>query len=340
MVSKRKRDTTAPFGGAENPSFPWGDNRYRLISLGPPGGVTELPGEDVSLGTREVLVSRYTLVFGEPGAGSRAFVEWWCGVLDREDGPRSWVLARGTPWGLECQRGPNPEVQDGGEKIRAAGAVSDPGEGSRLLADWAAGLPGPCTLVLRDFMSLGGKRALVLATSVRRVLEEGRCPELRFLIISTAEGVFMDLPERSGLWPLCQRYRFASWSKDEVARLAGGAGAQATGRPLVLEPPALDALWHHTGGQPLLVQDLLRRLRELRLTQTEPLTADQVEANAAQQRRFPPEKTQLWKGGLHDLLVSDPELARDFGSYVAGATLGPTRFPRADGSCRSSSRAG
>ncbi|MGH8566583.1 MAG: hypothetical protein ACREXU_00850, partial [Gammaproteobacteria bacterium] len=181
MASKRKRDRG-----------PWGDDRYRLIALGPPGGVTELPGEDVSLGAREALDSRYTLVFGERGAGSRGFVEWWCGVLDRKDGPRSWVLARGTSWGLECQSGSGPEVQDGGEKLRAAGEASDPGEGSRLLEDWAARLPGPCTLVIRDFMSLGEERALVLATSLRRIIEGGRCPELRFLIISTGECVFMD----------------------------------------------------------------------------------------------------------------------------------------------------
>lgn len=106
MASKRKRDTTTLSGREDNPSFQWGEDRYWLISLGPPGGVTELPGDDVYLGAREVLVSRYTLVFGERGAGSRAFVEWWRGVLDREDGPRSWVLARGTvPGGLRS-RGP------------------------------------------------------------------------------------------------------------------------------------------------------------------------------------------------------------------------------------------
>lgn len=134
---------------------------------------------------------------------------------------------------------------------------------------------------------------------------------------------FSDQPNCSGYGAYCERYRLANYQREEIL-LCSGFSALQSGDPD--DEKTLDQVMEHTGGQPLLVEELGRRMRggdgkEGRFG------LDEVEEAMRFMRSSPPSVCAAWQEHLQRTLDSKPELAYPLKSYLRGESLSPFRFP-------------
>jgi len=254
-----------------------------------------------------------------------------------------WVLVQCTEWAPAFFRWPKsgtaelPEEQkkSAEEAIHRLGTLEGTIERAQTLMGWVKDLKEPFTLIIRDLSALGGQSALEVATALRMVMEQKDrcCPQFRLILADTSEAIYLDRPDRSSLRTLTVQYRLPWFTKEEIRKLAEWSPEGLTGwegprawEPLSLNDEALDCFLAHTGGQPQLVQRLLRGLQRLE-PKSSALNKHHVEKQARELRLSPPDNAEFWQKDLDQLLEKESEMARPMRAYVLGQSLGPARFP-------------
>ena len=309
------------------------DSGYKVTVLAKPGRCLDLPGEKTHISRNQVLENEDTLVCGEAGGGHSRFLRWWRSALTSS--ARDWIHVDSSAWDGSFFRRRSGDDRSGesGAQDQAVEAIEKLGleqgvvNRTQALRRWSEKLERPFTLIICNLMALGSGPALEVATTLRRLREpRPLCPNLRVVVSSPSESIFADQIDRSGYRALCEEYRLPSLDADDVARLAGTQSSDPDRSPLSFEEKALERFLTHTGGQPLLVWHLLARLGGL-VKKSAPATTAQVDEAARQMRYSPPGRAGYWQEDLRRLLTEAPELVSAMESYVAGASLGPARFP-------------
>lgn len=342
--------TLEPLGAPVfRPHIRWSGG-YRVVNLGLEGETLALPGKVELLTPSRIRGQHNILVFGERGGGIRDFLLWLTEVLEDQE----WVLVCASEWAPDFFQWPNrmeskekpdrqqdpeppeskiPSVKEAAEKaIGKLGSGENTMERAEALIGWAKSLQNPFTLIIRDLSSLGDGPSLEVATTLRMVMErKERCPHLRILVADTSESIYLDRPDRSGYRALTVQYRLPSLTREEIRKLAEWFSEgldkwpiERLRQPLLLSDEALKKIFEHTGGQPLLVQRLLKGLQRFGSITLDP---GHVEQEARTLRLSPPDETKFWQKDLRDLLRKDPSLLTAMQAYLLGKSLGPARFP-------------
>lgn len=318
--------TVEPGLKSNPPRIDWGEV-YPMTPLGEAGTPLDLGRPRTTIDRARVDAMRDAIVFAERGGGLDHFFYWWREQLEKLGRP--YVVVRGDDWSpsLFEWQGLPAELKKKAEKGLAAFGT-EPGSTKKVeaLKSWGEKLSKPLNLILRNLTSLGPEQALDAAIALRKIRELGICPNLQILVAGSSESIFMGDRDVSGYRTLCYEYRLPSLSEDEILELARH---DDQGRRLALElEDAIDAFIEQTGGQPLLVQSLLHRLRELadRLGRTRVAPLEVARA-AKQLRDAPPNIVKLWQDDLAKLLADHRELGVKLNEYVLGKSIGRSSFP-------------
>ena len=307
------------------------DRVYPVVRIKRPGPVSELPGSETIVSSTDVLTCADTLVFGERSGGVRDFLVWWCKELDAERHP--WVLVWGSAWDRGffqwSEHADDALRQEGNAAIEAFGREGSAIDRAKALKEWANQLDNrgrPCTLIIRHLTGLRELEAVQAAEALSVLRESRNGGSLCLVVADTSETLYLPKKDISGYWRFSSAYRLAPLDDDSVRALA--ARGSDDWRPLRFADKALEAFIGQTGGQPLLVQELLARLRE---STDRPKAKRVSEASviqaATRMRSAPPSVVRLWQADLTGILNEHPELRSSMETYTLGRTLGPARFP-------------
>lgn len=308
----------------------WGDRGYRVISLGTEAQDLPLPGNGEFLDGERVRTSPNVVVFTERSGGGKDFSAWFCEQLDAR-----WALVRGSAWQRPLYRFGDGQKEISpaalaeseqawwGQALQALDALGTKGtadERAAVLVEWGGQLKEPFHLLLRDLSGLDEEKALAVATALRIVRDSGACPQLRILIVSTAKTLFADTAERSGYLSLSHRFRLCGHGEAEIEALVAAYGLTLASAEVEREIPA------ETGGQPLLVQQLLGKLKEGAASSSE-VTVHGLRRALRVLRGSLPAAAKHWCTDLKDILRKRPELVTALEAYVKDKTIGPAQFP-------------
>jgi hypothetical protein len=164
---------------------------------------------------------------------------------------------------------------------------------------------------------------------LRQIRDRHLCQRLQILLTGTSEALVSDTPDSSGYMAFCRLIRPRPLDACEIQLLAAPTRAGSdTPVPFQFDDGAIEEFLSQTGGQPLLVRHLIRRLRGFaKASKKGSLNTDDVAQAANQMRAAPPEEVSFWQADLRDALMKRPELIDPMCAYVRGASLGPSRFP-------------
>jgi hypothetical protein len=331
------------------------EGKYPLVHLADPPAPIRLPGRQVWADPGNLHEVPRLLVFGERSGGGRDFIHWWRSSLD--EAGHCWIYAQGDKWRRSFfepeipQGGPagNSSAEDlkdratllekGKEALEKFGGRDDAGKAGRVteaeraehLVRWAAELDGQqqkVYLILRDFEGLGSKdEALAMAVALRIAGENQFVrSRLRILVVSSSGESFNDLADASGFGAMCDRYRLAWLRMEEIDRLASEFqpdDSSTAASPISLDPHCLEAVMEGTGGQPYLVQNLLRFLGEKGLFQPQPGAMRQV---LREMRAAPPPAVAHWTADLRGRLDGNRALEQSLRPFLSGVTQGETEL--------------
>lgn len=322
---------------------------YAAVELGRDGATIPLPGKPMLIDDNIVLKQQDTLILSERSGGSRDFLDWWCQRLNRRE--ETWVLVHAREWAqdffdwspkfksnkkISKKNDDNPDERSiVAEAIERFGTVEGSTERAQSIAKWTKTLQKPFTLIIRDLMGLGPDKSLEIATALRSLRDHNLAKKLKIVLVSHSESILGDLYDRSGYLYLLRQFRVPSRSDKEIIKLVGWlrqvSEANASLQPhLSLSQEAVDALLDSTGGQPLLIQRMIKSLSHLvkRVDSTEFCVNEMDVANASRLlRSTPPDQCRIWVEDLKNLLSVEPDLISTMRSYVTGHSLGRARFP-------------
>lgn len=307
------------------PLIRWGNNTiYKMRQIGQES-YSMLPGREINFSKNDLQSNKHILIYSERSGGTSDFLEWVCDRLNEMG--EEWLLINGEKWDWDfCQKSAKTDQID---KTAAdlKTLIEKFGRENIHLFNWVKNLSAPFTFIIRNLLFLGEEISLQIATAIRVVAETARNPFFKVLIASTSESVFLDFPYRSGLISLTNQYRILPFSVNEIKLLA----CEGVDPPLHFSETdnALECFYGHTGGQRLLVNHMLRRLRELTspLETTRLVSVELVERAAREMRMLSPSQVKSWQEQLRAILKAEPELIQPMQAYVTGRTLGPARFP-------------
>jgi hypothetical protein len=307
------------------PRIRWGKkgNKYQLIQLAREGLDPRLPGKREVFDKSDFQNLRRVLVYGERSGGGRDFLRWLRTALGTSE---PWIFAQGDRWTPSLF-----EVSD--RKLFGEGILKDlitdksfltsllnddSATAAGHIVDWASKYNGKkINLLIRDLgrlskdpleassKSAGQRAALALSKAAEFKIVSNR---IRLVLVDTSEDNFKDTYDASGLARLCWRFRLPWFGTKEVSRLAGHDLFNIC---LAEKEDALDEFMMVTGGQPLLVQSLLRELEELEGE----LDILAVQRGYRWLRDHPPSSVERWK---KDLANSDGAVLEALKDFTAG----------------------
>lgn len=335
MADEECRDFNVEIGPPPlyEPLIRWLAGRgYALIELGRGGLPVDLPGRRMTVTDEDVLGESDTLLLSERCGGSRDLLKWWCHRLD--EAGRPWVLVHAAhlasqlfQWGREVTA---EQKEVASPAINSLLSDANRTQRIKALVDWAnpEKLPSDFTLIIRDLMMAGQENGIEVATALRTIRDQHLAPKLQIVLLSHSESTFQDRYDRSGYLSLLRQFRLPKLEAHEIGRLAAKrAGPDEAGVGLILEGAARDHFMDQTGGQPLLVQHLLRRLRQLAEGPITTVSVADVEQAGHHLRQSQPEQVAQWQEDLRRLLEQQPEMMATMKAYLLGQSLGPSRFP-------------
>ncbi|MDS4039864.1 MAG: AAA-like domain-containing protein [Candidatus Competibacter sp.] len=320
------------------PFLCWDDNSqesaYKVIRLGSPHKLLDLPGDNTFLDKQAVIENQHTLVFGGHSSGTRTFLEWWCHILDIDK--QVWVICQSTDLDWEYfQKSSQIGNSDQDNQVKFViealfrNRADNNVEINSEFNNWARNLKKPFNLIIRDLSAIGTNRALQIATTLRRLTDQKIYVDLekyknfRFLVTDNSDFNFRDIQDRSGLSSVTYHYRLPTFSEDEIQFLAKNLSIH-----FLENEKTLEQFHQYTGGHPLLVKSLLDRLKHLTGYSSETTVTKALILRACQQLRdSPPDQVRFWQKDLTDILERDGELISTMEAYVTGTTIGQERFP-------------
>lgn len=294
---------------------------YPVLVLGEPGTSFSLPGSVRVLTKDDVFQQKNVIMLGERGGGVSDFLRWWRDALDERSVP--WLYIGGGGWkkslmetSAAAPRGASlEELYQALDLFRTAPNADEKAD---LLAQWGSKLEAPFHLVIRDFSVLGEETAIAMADALRLIRDQGKCPALHLLIGSAREFYFSDRLF-SGYGGVAYCYRFRGLQAPEIVGLLKKS-AVLRRLEVELDANALDEILDFTGGQPLLVQNLLRIVCDI--VTPGKITVRDVKKACQLARESPPNHVRFWKEDLRKVLTDEPELVKTMKGYVLRQTLG------------------
>ena len=297
------------------------DEDYPIVKLGDPTREYPLPGLSGVIRREEVRMHENVIVLGERSGGVRHCLSWWCEVLKVKG--LAWAFVHGAQWEpslIQTSFEDDSDIEDVTERLRNVGNRKSPSEKADALVDLAKRVASPFYLIVRDFAALKEEGAKSFGEAFRLIRDLKKCPELKLVVGSDSESYFAD-DVFSGLLSVSHRYRLMPFKQEEIDKLFANMKGEA---PVHLGATAIDEIINVTGGQQVLVKDLLDRLVS---EGRKEIQRKDIRETFRAQRRSPPGVTRLWKEELRKLLKERGELVDPLRRYVSGATLGPSRFP-------------
>jgi hypothetical protein len=299
---------------------------YPVLVLGEPGTSSPLPGSEKVLAKEIALKQRNVIVLGERGGGVSDLLRWWREALDESSVP--WLYIRGGAWKKSLMETSTVEPQGASledlyEALKSFRDAPEADEKADLLAQWASQLTNHFHLIIRDFSVLGEETASAMADALRLICEQGKYPNLHLLIGSTREFYFSDRLF-SGYGGLAYCYRFRGLQAPEIIALFT-RDALLRDAEIELDTDTIDEILDFTGGQPLLVQSLLRRVCDIRVSGR--ITQRDVKKACQLDKESPPNHVRFWKDDLRRILADEPKLVTAMRKYVHRQTLGAGGVP-------------
>jgi hypothetical protein len=321
--------------GRMEPRVQWGDggDGYKVIALRESGQEHDLPGRDRLVRRADIPAQRDVMILGERSGGVRSFLDWWKSSLNAKSIP--WFFVNAGEWVPELvlrsvSSDPMPRDISHDQQARfldplmALGRNVSAAKKAELLIRWAELLHSPTSLIIR----ITGNDIPASSAHAFRMIREGRdkCPHLHLIIGTEAEATFTAQEFWSGYVGLANCYRLSSFGAVEIRKLLAWHAHQGRKPGLVLSDQAMDQVLDCTGGQPLLVQSLMRRIVESDIGKK--IAATEIDKLFQQMKRSPPEAVQFWPSDLRNILKARPELISAMRAYATGDfTIGPARFP-------------
>lgn len=259
------------------------------------------------------------IILGQRGFGLSDFLNSFHEALEGQ----AYIYAVGTAQGLQVRKhaaGPGSDsVATLATKLDHHRVTPDAINGQRqALAAHVAANETLIWLTLRDLAALGMVPASELLGELRGLCE--RWPgRLRVVAIGQSEALFTGSDLGSSFLALSHEYRLGWLDDGAIERRTEKKGfpSFAVGYSKKVFAGTVLA---HTGGVPLLVDDLLRRINAL-VKDKEPLRSEKVLEAVRNQRSAPPPETWLWQQGLREILLPSPELTYRLRAYAAGQDL-------------------
>lgn len=189
---------------------------------------------------------------------------------------------------------------------------------------------GKINLFIRSFGSLKFQEALAFASVLRGLGDTYSGDELgcRFFVFSSTYLPFADQADCSAYEALANSYRLSGWSEQHIQNLAESFNSDGKPQPILVSPGAvMNSILEHTGGHPLLVNNLLQRLGGLPQENRMQIEKEDVEEAMRQIRASPPPQCAYWLQRLQAILAEEPLLRDRMRGYVRGETRGPAMFP-------------
>lgn len=178
--------------------------------------------------------------------------------------------------------------------------------------------------MLHDLAALGQGPAAELAGDLRALCERWR-DHLRVIAIDQSEALFTGTELGSSFLALSHEYRLDWWEAGRVEQHA---------KDSELRPADADrsdqrdwfakAVLLHTGGAPLLVEDLVRRIKDYAAERRQ-FGRDHLARGVRDQRAAPPTQTRFWQEYLRAVLGQSEELVFRLRAYVVGQSVDLTR---------------
>jgi hypothetical protein len=308
--------------GEEEWRLRWG-KAYPVVLLGEPGWQFDLPGKETWIEESHVRERKDVVVLGERSCGIRDFLSWCCGVL----GKAPWMFFYGATWLPSLAKvsdAAKPLEEDAFQALEEMSKAGGADRKADALIRWAGELRTDFHLIIRDFSELGEEDSRELAQAFRLIRDSQRCPRLHILAGSSSESYLTDTLFSSFL-PMTYRYRMRPLQEEDIRLLL----YRVFDKDVSVAEDALKRLEDLLGGQPFLIQRLLRRIAEGRGGRTE-IDVKDVEGAFRLEKRSPPSVVQSWQRDLAAILKAHPELREPMRSYVAGATLGLGGHPPND----------
>lgn len=318
------------------------------------GSAQARPGRD---GTDDVFI------IGERSSGVRDLLDWWCDTLkntecswllargdtwDRDFFETSDDLVPATTdSGAKESGAKESEAQESNaSEPEAKKAVTFPDKIRNLVEQFGSpeekytldrakilmqldnelpqpsSIPHRFTLIFRHLSKLPKPVSGQCAEALAVIRDHGHCNKLRFVVADNRLSIYQPRGDASGFQRFCFTYRPAHWDTESIEVLANQLLSDQETKPI--GEKTIAEILDFTGGQPLLVHDLLQRLHRLEQPEIKP---EDVIYASRQMRANPPAQTNAWSEDLHQILTDHPQLIEAMRRYAAGETLGPARFP-------------
>jgi hypothetical protein len=312
-------------GGTE-PRVRW-KGGYAVTALRDLGKEHDLPGREALLSEEDISEHRDVLILGERSGGVRDFLHWWRSALDNTQQP--WIQVHEGEWEPNLVQVSAHHFGEGagssGEPLNlllSLGRDYSAAEKAEALLKWIKALSvEKVSLLIR----VTGTELPESTSNALRIIRDGNGhSKLHVLVGTESEATFTANAFWSGYLDVARCYRLRAFGDAEVRALLAWHGKR-TNRSLEGSQQVLEEVLSCVGGQPLLTQDMVRRLVE-RCAGREIGTND-VQAVFHKLSLSPPESARFWQAELKKILILHPELVLAMRSYVQGHTLGPVRFP-------------
>lgn len=335
-TNTRARTVKPPEIGRLYPRMTWhdgGEPAWRLVDER--GVPEEFPGQRVSLSVESFIPSqntsslRCTMLLGEENSGRATFIRRLAQAAHESTSP-SFLCATAKADG------------DGHYVVSSTGSSLDPDppiDVDARLSAWLDGKVGAVhtsfpkelvaarlVIVLRNMELFGTDNVKAQSARFARWLET--MPDTQNIhLVCCAQDLRWHRPNayQSGLSALSRQYRMGEWQTEDVtALLAWYSDAenhpQKTAVRLDYEGGNVARrVAEVTGGQPLLVQEFLRRFRKLCVEAGKSSGSDRIFARVVDSlRERPPEAVQRWREHLESILTEVPELIRPMKGFVQG----------------------
>lgn len=324
----------------------WEDNNisgYKLTEMAQPNGfLNDLPGTLEFMTFSQLKEKNNCLVTSELSGGRMNFIRAYQAYLETQN--ISWLFVKADAWEkvvFQCSTKFKPS-DDFLEAIAALKTEEGIGARMALLKEWltektkqtATLEPENIVLILRGVSTLKKLEAEEITIIFRQLFDTGIVAQatnkFSILIIDTFDSIFTDAAETSGYANLCYQYRLPFLDANDIKILVKELALKFTPElspkkvtKAETDRQAVSRLLEHTGGQPLLVQDFLRRLQLLK----KPITPRLIERVAKNMRANPPVITKKWQKELEKILKKEHELIHPLQAYVSGFSLSSMRMP-------------
>lgn len=308
---------------------------FALIHLGSVNGVIELGKPPASVSIEILLQDQHLLIFAERGHKQEDFLNWIRPSKQWNSQQKSWVELDLSCGEINASNQENELFQ----QLRFDQATENPEaffkalESNYNVPEIAANKQkksnSPVQIrrnlfITKNFPVEPPQQAVRFATGLRRFAERHIQPtSMNFIGINASYRPFSDQPDSSGYGAYCQRYRLANL---DMAAVLERPEFQSLDNTDSTDRETLYLVMAHTGGHPLLVEQLGRHLRDAGHARRR-FGVSEVEEAMRRMRNTLPSACAAWLEHLRRAVKEQPNLIYPLEAYLKGETLGPFRFP-------------